>query len=1405
MVIFIVIFLASIAALFYILIKNFKKKTKIVSSVLCVVLAVSSIVSLFYFNTKFEISLTNFKADTFDIYLNENKLVTFSCKVNSKKKIENEDVAVYGEGHKFISFMNDEGINGDISANDGIYTGQATLSSDEFKLKKYYASAFERKSNTFEINFYRDLTSEEFSAFDKLHTKITSLSFSEAIEYIEKSEEIDTYSIDEKHKSITYHTKYHITGIWEDKDNSFKGSGEFSIPMHSGRDYDEVNKLVSKLHFTSNLRNKDIIVIRPFRSTQFLYDDFKQSGTLLADALNSNVVVKDNEDVTISEMKKLNDYGIVLIDSHGTLIDSNNPHIVIGEKYKENQSYSSDYSSGTINCVGSEKNLTIGSRFIEKYYQNNSLINSFLFLGSCYSSYLNDLPSSLTSVGAESVVGFTDKVTTGYCNNTLFETVINSMLLSAFTLKNGVNITKQNYGNYDPSNSKCELTMQGNISYKVVNEIISTGTISGILKEQGTNSPISNREVKIYNGFYSSDNSMYTFIDKTKTNDKGNFQFSLPTGTYTLIIDNAGGNSNSDYHYDTVKMKVKVKAGVINILLDDILLKRIENDMTKKNYTWLVEPTIEADDIIVFDNSKVPDNGTDARGDKTAHKKDYTIINKGGKYDFINYSGDLISDKKFNSIHDCICGAINLYNSTDNEFNPLYIDENLSLKTNPLGCQHGSPALGHIYDFQTQKINSDWQTDTNSCLRKPATSTPYAIFNNKKLVTDFIFEDILSDNTGNSGLVACKKEGKWGYYNIDGKEIISCQFDDINMHITSKGMVVYNGMDSSHSINVFLPTEGYIAVNKNGGYGYYNTKGEEVIPCGEFEQARPVYGGKAWVKKDGKWGVILIENEKVEISDNETTENTNAPTNQNLSAKLSIPDDVKQFNGHSYYVFDDLYESWEEAEAYCESLGGHLAVINNEEENKAVFDIMKELGYDSAYFGYTDSGNEGSWKWVNGESSQYENWSDGEPNNERGIENYAMFYYQSPDYEWNDGDFDSTVNGGKAFICEWDQDLSENTEAKNGETSTTTSDERDIVLVLDTSSSMSGTPLDETKKASNKFIETILKNDASIGIVTYNYEANIDSDFSVDDVRLKNSVSEISSGGDTNIESGLETAYDMLKDSKAKKKIIVLMSDGKPNEGKEGDDLITYAEDIKKNNIYIYTLGFFEDLDDDKSSAQILMEEIASDGCHYEVDNADDLIFFFGDIADQLNGQKYIYVRLACPVDVYVSHNGEVLNSAEDDISVRANFGTLTFEDIEDSEGHEENDENNIKDQIKILRLKEGEDYNVQIKGYGRGKMDYTIGFMDENGEYSDLRKFKDIRVTKRTIIDTVAQNSESTVLNIDKDGDGKYDLKYKATKNGNGEIVEYTYIYYIIISGVFVLLFATAYICIKRYKRKKL
>lgn len=131
------------------------------------------------------------------------------------------------------------------------------------------------------------------------------------------------------------------------------------------------------------------------------------------------------------------------------------------------------------------------------------------------------------------------------------------------------------------------------------------------------------------------------------------------------------------------------------------------------------------------------------------------------------------------------------------------------------------------------------------------------------------------------------------------------------------------------------------------------------------------------------------------------------------------------YAGHIYEFYtlsESEWESgpitWEQAERRCEWKGGHLAVIESQAENDYLYTAMKQKGFENAYFGYSDKETEGSWKWVNGEQSPYTNWHSGEPNNQNGNEQYAMFYQKFDDGTWNDGD--GLIDADCAYICEWD-------------------------------------------------------------------------------------------------------------------------------------------------------------------------------------------------------------------------------------------------------------------------------------------------------------------------------------------------------------------------------------------------
>ena len=156
---------------------------------------------------------------------------------------------------------------------------------------------------------------------------------------------------------------------------------------------------------------------------------------------------------------------------------------------------------------------------------------------------------------------------------------------------------------------------------------------------------------------------------------------------------------------------------------------------------------------------------------------------------------------------------------------------------------------------------------------------------------------------------------------------------------------------------------------------------------------------------------------------NKKTADSHYNTTSSLDSEAGgvfIPQEALAYRGHHYHVFSGVGNSWEEAQQFCESMGGHLATVNDDFENLRLYRLMKDSGYDSAYFGLTRSNVTGQWRWVNGEPVTYMNWNPGEPNNERGRERYGMYYWKHQ-YTWNDGDFgNGTVGDNTAFICEWD-------------------------------------------------------------------------------------------------------------------------------------------------------------------------------------------------------------------------------------------------------------------------------------------------------------------------------------------------------------------------------------------------
>jgi len=150
-----------------------------------------------------------------------------------------------------------------------------------------------------------------------------------------------------------------------------------------------------------------------------------------------------------------------------------------------------------------------------------------------------------------------------------------------------------------------------------------------------------------------------------------------------------------------------------------------------------------------------------------------------------------------------------------------------------------------------------------------------------------------------------------------------------------------------------------------------------------------------------------------------------------LTEAISFPDGCAyklRYNGHTYCICtrNDV-NTFKDAENLCEKAKGHLAVINDADENKALYDhYMTDYHYKSAYFGYTDEDSVGIWHWVDGSETDseggYHNWEKGEPYAANPNEHYALFWHKDSDYKWNSGDFGKDPDTKDVnFLIEWER------------------------------------------------------------------------------------------------------------------------------------------------------------------------------------------------------------------------------------------------------------------------------------------------------------------------------------------------------------------------------------------------
>lgn len=374
--------------------------------------------------------------------------------------------------------------------------------------------------------------------------------------------------------------------------------------------------------------------------------------------------------------------------------------------------------------------------------------------------------------------------------------------------------------------------------------------------------------------------------------------------------------------YPMVNAKLSVEEAIRRT---DVLVVPIEDETQSTeiveieeadNYEWHLEPTIEADNIIVPDY------------DNELYER-YAIIEKNGKYGLISNKGEFIEDIKYNNI--LICNTQFNYGLTkenhtasvfagESKDSILYIWKDDNLHKSYHGDHGLIPDYLYYYNINDNKTyvvsqikgNCKEYKDDEVVLSQKAslnihedgtysseTYNEYYLVNGNGKINNTVYDEGINSYSSlmqSHKIIYAKKDNKYFYFNNKGEQII---FEDIKKSYMSPAGIT-NSSDIKNGRCPFLDVDNVIAVNTKDGGCFYDINGDKLTDIKDFEEVRPMINGFAWVKKDGKWGVIKFD-DKIIAENNIDIEITKQMILESVNNYLS-----QKWNGeNNFYIFAD--------------------------------------------------------------------------------------------------------------------------------------------------------------------------------------------------------------------------------------------------------------------------------------------------------------------------------------------------------------------------------------------------------------------------------------------------------------------------------------------------------------------
>ena len=168
--------------------------------------------------------------------------------------------------------------------------------------------------------------------------------------------------------------------------------------------------------------------------------------------------------------------------------------------------------------------------------------------------------------------------------------------------------------------------------------------------------------------------------------------------------------------------------------------------------------------------------------------------------------------------------------------------------------------------------------------------------------------------------------------------------------------------------------ERYEVTNASGAKSIRYPATFELLELGSYDQGEIIWldrNERVTITENGKQYTFMRGHGDDFVAGWFDVTNTNQPLTQ---VDDSIEEVVSVRSGNSVYTFCRGNVSWAQAAQYAASMGGHLVVIDNAQEDAMLYSTIMSAYGGTAWTGGHANGAGNGWTWLNNNTMSYQNW-----------------------------------------------------------------------------------------------------------------------------------------------------------------------------------------------------------------------------------------------------------------------------------------------------------------------------------------------------------------------------------------------------------------------------------------------